>query len=648
MQYEEIESYIRADRPDIWRRLYPLNGFYKDQITRITAENCVFLACYEEAEQVAREVIAWVETQPDELLSGFDLLSQSYAELKELRRITGRVLTRKANRLRRNLRRVIGLLPEHDEVQQAFDNARTASAKSFIIIPDAEHPERSLSAHDLRQFHLSRNYAVNLAIADGIHDLAVNFLNHDGLFLTLTLPGKYRNCSYEQAKAEIGRRWKRVRRKARDRDILLLGMTALELHEDETPHYHIQLYVSPEHGAWVEEQILDAFPNELDRRDEAIKDIREVARASRYTTKDHGKPETSLTFIGLRKDIKRRYRGVFEGKDTSTLSEWRVSRARQLMKQKTLGGAVLLLLRGFADERLNRLSARHPDFHYAGTDTQKLQTMFLHTLHFRVAKDFRKTNTPRVSMISKAPKQANTASPFGPVPTCLYKNQEGVRACSLPCECMGSLGQPPPGRDTLMAHCTRYFTNDDMRLIYSLEGQQVIQTKTDRVFEVEIRLETGAIITASPDEEIAPFIDDTDGLFVKFVDFRETSRRIQQTKDDDLLDLSIAGPIRNVWALRTAFAFYNIYTSPNNEYLRIDTEQLPLYTQEWVSNFHPDLVPDCADYAIIDNGIVLDVAGKAVCLAIFDNGFRIEQTLNNVSDMFEEPFRSQYAVRKLF
>jgi len=444
VQYEEIESYIRADRPDIWRRLYPLHGFYKDQITRITAENCVFLACYEEAEQVAREVIAWVETQPDELVSGFDLLSQSHAELKELRRITGRVFTRKANRLRRNLRRAIGLLPEHDEVQQDFDNARTASAKRFIIIPDAEHPERSLSAHDLRQFHLRRSYAVNLAIADGIHDLAVNFLNYVGLFLTLTLQGEYRNCSYEQAKAEIGRRWKRVRRKARDRDILLLGMTALELHEDETPHYHIQLYVSPEHRTWVEEQILDAFPNECDRRNEAIKDIRDIARASRYTTKDHGKPETSLTFIGLRKDIKRRYRGVYEGKDTNALSEWRVSRARQLMKQKTSGGAVLLLMRGFTDERLNRLSARHPDFHYAGTDTQRLQTMFLHTLHFRAVKDFRETDTPRVSVISKAPKQGNTASCSGPVPTCLYKNQEGVRACGLPCECMSSLGQPPP------------------------------------------------------------------------------------------------------------------------------------------------------------------------------------------------------------
>lgn len=451
MQYEEIESYIRADRPDIWRRLYPLHGFYKNEITRITAENCVFLACYEEAEQVAREVITWVETQPDDLVSGFDLLSQSHAELKELRRITGRVFTRKANRLRRNLRRAIGLHPEHDEVQQDFDNARTKSAKSFIIIPDAEHPERSLSAHDLRQFHLRRSYAVNLAIADGIHDLAVNFLNYAGLFLTLTLPGEYRNCSYEQAKAEIGRRWKSVRRKARDRDILLLGMTALELHEDETPHYHIQLYVSPEHRAWVEEQILDAFPNELDRRDEAIKDIRDIAKASRYTTKDHGKPETSLTFIGLKKDIKRRYRGVYEGKDTSALSEWRISRARQLMKQKTSGGAVLLLLRGFSNERLNRLSARHPDFHYAGTDTQRLQTMLLHTLHFRVVKDFRETDTSQASMISKAQKQGNTASCSGPVPTCLYRNQEGVRACGLPCECMGSRGQPPPRKKA--KHC---------------------------------------------------------------------------------------------------------------------------------------------------------------------------------------------------
>jgi len=447
VQYEQIENYIRTDRPDIWGRLLPLHVFYKNVITRKTAENCDFLACYEEAEQVAMEVIDWVETLPDDLVSSFDLLSQSHEELKQSQRITGRVLTSRANRLRRNLRRVLGLPPERDSVQNAFDADKLTASQSFIVVPDRRHPDSGLSAHDLRQFRLRRTYAINLAIADGLHDVATTFLGYDGLFLTLTLPGEYRHCSYEQAKAEISRRWKSVRRKARDRDILLLGMTALELHEDETPHYHIQLYVSPEHRAWVESQILDAFPNEIDRRDDAIKDIREVAGTSRYLTKDHGKPATSLSFIGLTRDIRNRYASVYKGRRHANLSDDRIARVSRLMANRTASGVILFLLRGFCDERLNRISARHPDFTYVTRPMQKVLTAFIHAIHFREVKDFTTSSRRMTSMVSHRIREAFPSVRFAAVPTCLYRNQEGVRPCGLPCERLKARSQPPPKGD---------------------------------------------------------------------------------------------------------------------------------------------------------------------------------------------------------
>ncbi|WP_241009706.1 hypothetical protein [Gluconobacter kondonii] len=76
MQYDEIDHWIRTTRPDIWRRLFPLHVFYKNVITKKIAENCEFLTCFEETEQIAMDVVTWVETLPEDLVSGFDLLSQ--------------------------------------------------------------------------------------------------------------------------------------------------------------------------------------------------------------------------------------------------------------------------------------------------------------------------------------------------------------------------------------------------------------------------------------------------------------------------------------------------------------------------------------------------------------------------------------------
>lgn len=447
MQYEEIDHWIRTTRPDVWRRLLPLHGIYKNKITRKVAENCEFLACFEETEQVAMEVVDWVETLSDDLVSGFDLLSQSYSELKQTQRITGQVLTRKANRLRRNLRRVLELSPEHDSVQQAFDDEKLAASKSFIVVPDRQNPDAGLSAHTLRQWQLRKHYAVTLAIADSLHDFATGFLGYQGLFLTLTLPGEYHACSYEEAKAEISRRWKTVRRKAREKDVLLLGMTALELQDDETPHYHIQLYIDPTQRAWLEEQILQAFPNEIERQDEAIKDIRDVLSVSLYLTKDYGKPESSLTFIGLSKDIRTRYTSIYAGKRYRTLSDARIAITHRLIKRKAFGGTALLLMWGFSDERLNRISARHPDFHYVRAGMPRVLTALVHTMHFRTVKDFSASPVSRTCMVRREVSAGKTGVQSLFVPTSLNDYQESVPASACGWERIQSRGQPPPAGD---------------------------------------------------------------------------------------------------------------------------------------------------------------------------------------------------------
>ena len=92
----------------------------------------------------------------------------------------------------------------------------------------------------------------------GYEDIG-SLLNLQGMFLTLTAPGKYHNsyrsggfiphwngASPSQAQAYLNNVWQRIRAKL-DRDgIRWFGLRVAEPHHDGTPHWHLLLWVKPQ------------------------------------------------------------------------------------------------------------------------------------------------------------------------------------------------------------------------------------------------------------------------------------------------------------------------------------------------------------------------------------------------------------------
>ena len=221
-------------------------------------------------------------------------------------------------------------------------------------------------------------------------------------------------------------------------------MSSLELQKDETPHYHIQLYVNPSDREYVESIILQEFPKENERRNDAIKDIWDAPGLISYALKDSNKSDTYVSFIGLQRDIKARYNAVFNNQKYKDLSDKRISLSHKRMREKQPNGMILLLIRGFQDERLNLLSSRHHDSHYLKTDMQKLQIMYLHCIHFREFKNH-VDNQFSVSMKLRTYKIVNEFNDiYNNVPSWVYSNQECILSENFFWECDKSRGQPPP------------------------------------------------------------------------------------------------------------------------------------------------------------------------------------------------------------
>lgn len=442
MKYEQIEIYLRNYYPKIWTNLLSLHHTYKNLISQKIAENCHSYSL----DEVAEHIVDFIASMPNDIVNGFNLMSLSYDEIREKQRITGKRLTRKSNLLRRNFRRYMDIRPDEDEFQIQFDNDKLDSEKSYIIVPDSDDSSKGLSGYDIKQFNLRKKYSINHSIAEHLDDFAKNFFNYEGLFLSLTLESEFHNCDYGTAKNEINRRWKKIKRILKNKDILLLGMSVLELQKDETPHYHIQLYVAPEHREFLESVILKEFSNEIDRKNDSIKDIWDAFGLISYCLKDSGKSDTYISFIGLQRDIKSRYDAVFNDRKYKDLSDWRILKSYKRMRENKPNGMILLLIRGFSDERLNLLSSRHPDFYYLKTDIQKIQITYLHCIHFGEFKNLidNKKNIYTSIRTYKIINKFNDI--YNYVTTWVYNNQECVDIKNYSWECVKSMGQPPPSR----------------------------------------------------------------------------------------------------------------------------------------------------------------------------------------------------------
>lgn len=97
-----------------------------------------------------------------------------------------------------------------------------------------------------------------MARCRGYEDIG-NLLNLQGMFLTLTAPGKYHNgyqnggfishwngASPKQTQDYLNNVWQRIRAKLAREEIRWFGLRVAEPHHDGTPHWHLLLWVRPQ------------------------------------------------------------------------------------------------------------------------------------------------------------------------------------------------------------------------------------------------------------------------------------------------------------------------------------------------------------------------------------------------------------------
>lgn len=91
-------------------------------------------------------------------------------------------------------------------------------------------------------------------------------LAHEGWFFTLTTPSKYHShyksgkanpkyagCTVKDANEYLNKQWSKARAQFDREDIKVYGLRVVEPHHDGTPHWHLMMFMPPEHALRVNE-----------------------------------------------------------------------------------------------------------------------------------------------------------------------------------------------------------------------------------------------------------------------------------------------------------------------------------------------------------------------------------------------------------
>ncbi|GLH29417.1 hypothetical protein WSS15_20670 [Acetobacter pasteurianus] len=240
MQYEQIEQYIYEINISTYDKLDALTPFYRYKLYQKIKENSQLNEdCSHET--LADAVVDFIDSMDKNILDSFELASYSYKELLQVQRITRQRLTRKANRSRINIRRILSLSRDDDEVQSSFDNDKKARYQQikFNGYSVQDSIEKKIKNNRSRDWSISQC----LNASSQIIGMVQNYGN-SGWFMTLTLPAKFRNMSFEKCNDEINRRINMIKKYTDRSEILWTAIYAIELHEDETPHIHLIYYVN--------------------------------------------------------------------------------------------------------------------------------------------------------------------------------------------------------------------------------------------------------------------------------------------------------------------------------------------------------------------------------------------------------------------
>ena len=335
--------------------LMRLAKFYRYQLM----ESALRMSADDESdEDKAWRVISYVSEMPTDIRDSFSLISLSYEWLKHLNK-KGRRQTIKAEKARRNFRRCISLPVESDLIEQEWQRDKTASRESFIVFHDPV-TGYTINAEQQRRYRKIRQRDRDGEIAECVNATARECAM-TSRHVTLTLEGEWHRRTYEDAKHEIDKRFRAIRRRLARQNVRLIGSYAIEHHRNETPHIHAILNIYEDDIHLLENEIDKEFlPKPWISDDDERADFQEVYDDKYliyYLLKKVNSTGTDATrgmsFIGLRRDIKSLHGKVREGTFSYVpLSIHRISKAQQAIRNKWKAD-ILPWLRGFLDDEFN-------------------------------------------------------------------------------------------------------------------------------------------------------------------------------------------------------------------------------------------------------------------------------------------------------
>ncbi|MDD1792543.1 replication endonuclease [Enterovibrio sp. ZSDZ42] len=143
----------------------------------------------------------------------------------------------------------------------AINNMELFDAENEEVVPMKDMVLKSVANPAIRRMEL-------MVRTRGCEDIATH-LGLTGLFLTLTTPSKYHNtykkggfiphwsgASPRDAQQYLNKTWAKIRAQLQRMEIRWFGVRVAEPHHDGTPHWHLLLWVKPEHAAEVRDMFI--------------------------------------------------------------------------------------------------------------------------------------------------------------------------------------------------------------------------------------------------------------------------------------------------------------------------------------------------------------------------------------------------------
>ncbi|GCD57410.1 hypothetical protein [Acetobacter pasteurianus] len=150
------------------------------------------------------------------IIDSFEIISLSYNEIRTFEGIT----SRQADKSRINMRKILGISRDDDEVQKQFDEDKKNrySGLKYGKYSVQDSIDKKVSNNRARDWHIATSLEESMKFA-GLTQGPLD----SGWFITLTLPGKYRSLSYEQCIEEINNRLNNIKKYAERYGIIWTG-----------------------------------------------------------------------------------------------------------------------------------------------------------------------------------------------------------------------------------------------------------------------------------------------------------------------------------------------------------------------------------------------------------------------------------------